>query len=90
MNGWLIGYLVGAIVVLVVAAALLVMFAGARRVAHQTEDILAALRQARAGTAALWKVADTNLAADRIVRAAAAVREGLAGETSTGSEGGRR
>lgn len=77
MNGWIIGYLVGAVVVLVVVAALLLMIRGARRTAARAEAVLAALHDARDGTAALWKVHDTVRTADRIVAAAADARHSL-------------
>lgn len=78
MNGWILGYIIGAIVVLVVVAVLLVMISGARRTAEKAEAIVAALRDARDGTAALWEVHATVRTAERIVDAAASARETLA------------
>lgn len=78
MSGWLIGFVVGALVVVVVVALLLLMIANARRVAAKAEAILDALQQARDNTYGLWAVTGTNLAADRIVRAATQAREALA------------
>lgn len=80
MNGWIIGYLVGAGVVAVVVTVLLLMIRGARRTADQAEAITTALQAARDGTAALWRVEDTVLTAERIVAAAGAARETLAGQ----------
>lgn len=79
MNGWLVGYLVGAIVVLAVVATLLLMIRGARRTAERAEAVLGALNDARDGTAALWSVNTTVVTAERIVAAAAAARAGLGG-----------
>ena len=82
MDGWIIGYIAGGAVVVVVAFVLIVMIAGARRAASKAEAILAALEDARDGTAALWALQDTKVTAGRIVAAAAAARRGLAGEGS--------
>ncbi len=79
MNGWILGYAIGAAVVVVVAAVLLLMILGARRVASKAEDIVAALHDARDGTAALWEVQTTIRTADRIVGAASAARTALGG-----------
>ena len=80
MNDWIIGYIAGGGVVLVVALVLIIMIVGARRAAAKAEAILAALVEARDGTAALWSLQDTKIAAGRIVAAATAARHGLAGD----------
>jgi len=77
MNGWIVGYLIGAVVVAVVALALLLMIRGARRTAERAEAVLAALNDARDGTAGLWKLGDTVATAERIVAAAADARASL-------------
>lgn len=77
MSGWVIGWAIGAVVVIVVVALLLLMIAGAARATAKTEDIIEALERARGNTSALWKVADTNRTAGRIVDAAAATREAM-------------
>ncbi|MDQ3538100.1 MAG: hypothetical protein M3415_04795 [Actinomycetota bacterium] len=77
MSGWGLGFGIGALVVVVVVVLLLLMIAGARRVAAKAEAILAALIEARDNTQGLWALADTNLAATRIVSAAAAARVAL-------------
>jgi Sec-independent protein translocase protein TatA len=83
MNGWVLGWSIGAVVVILVVALLGLMILGAARAAGQAEDILAALEEARDTTAGLWHVAETNQAATRIVDAATAAREALAaGEAS--------
>lgn len=79
MNGWVLGYLIGAAVVLVVVVVLLLMIREARRTAEKAEAILAGLHAARDGTAALWEVQTTVHTADRIVTAAAAARGVLSG-----------
>lgn len=77
MNGWILGYLVGAAVVAVVVVVLLMMIAGARRVAQKAEAIVGALNDTRDGTAALWQLGTTVSAAERIVAAAADARTSL-------------
>ena len=82
MNDWVIGYITGGVVVLVVALVLIVMIVSARRAAARAEAILEALVDARDRTAALWALQDTKVTAGRIVTAAAAARQDLAGEGS--------
>lgn len=77
MNGWIVGYLIGGVVVLVVVALLLLMIRGAARTAGRAEAVLAALHDARDGTAALWEVHTTVATAERIVGAATAARGAL-------------
>lgn len=77
MDGWLLGYIIGAAVVVVVVVLLLLMISGARRTAEKAELIMQSLHDARDGTAALWMLQDTVRTADRIVSAAAAAREEL-------------
>ncbi|MBA3606015.1 MAG: hypothetical protein H0W46_08605 [Acidimicrobiia bacterium] len=82
MSGWVLGWLIGAGVVVIVVALLLLMIRGATRAAEKAEAILAALEEGRKNTLALWEVDTTNQVATRIVGAATAAREYLA---STGS-----
>jgi hypothetical protein len=78
VSGWAIGFAIGALVVVVVVVLLLLMIRGAMQTAERAEAILEALYAARDNTAALWGVADTNAAAERIVAAATNAREALA------------
>ncbi len=84
MNGWILGYLIGLVVVLVVVGVLLLMIRGARLTAGRAEAVLAALNDARDGTEPLWQLADTVATAERIVAAAAAARERLTPEAPRG------
>lgn len=77
MNGWILGYAIGAVVVLVVVAVLLMMILGARRTAEKAEAIVTALHDVRDSTEGLWQVAATVSTADRIVAAASAARVSL-------------
>ncbi len=82
MNGWVLGYIIGAVVVVVVVAVLVTMIVLARRTADKAISIVGRLHASRDGTAALWQVEGTVLTAERIVAAAAASREALAGDGS--------
>lgn len=77
MNGWILGYTIGAVVVVVVVAVLLLMIRGARRTAEKAEAVLAGLNDVRDGTAGLWQVGATVSTAERIVSAAADARASL-------------
>lgn len=77
-TGWVIGYLVGGLLVLVVVVLLLLMIRGAHRASLKAEAILAALEEARDNTEPLWAVNDVNDAIERITDDAAAVRQHLA------------
>ncbi len=77
MNGWILGYLLGLVVVGVVVAVLLLMIRGARRTAVKVEAIVAGLEEARDGTAPLWALHGTVATAERIVAAASSARTSL-------------
>ena len=77
MNGWILGIAIGAVVVLVVVAVLLLMIRGARQTAEKAEAILAGLHDVRDGTAGLWQLGATVKTAERIVAAAADARQSL-------------
>jgi hypothetical protein len=77
VNGWIIGYAIGALVVVVVVVLLLLMIAGARRTAEKAEGVLAGLHDTRDGTAGLWQLGATVSTAERIVGAAADARISL-------------
>jgi type II secretory pathway component PulM len=77
VNGWILGILIGAVVVLVVVAVLLLLIRGARQTAEKAEAILAALHDARDATAGLWQLGATVKTAERITGAAADARRSL-------------
>lgn len=77
MNGWILGYVIGGVVVLVVVGVLLLMIAGARRTAEKAEAVLAGLNDVRDSTEGLWQVQATVSIAERIVAAAADARISL-------------
>ena len=75
-TGWIIGWIVGAAVVVVAALLLLAIIGLGRRIVRQAEEITTALDGARANTLPLFEVKRTNLAIDRITRGLRAVRTG--------------
>lgn len=77
-TGWVIGYLIGGVLILAVVVLLSLMIRGAHRAAVKAEAILAALEESRDNTAPLWAVNDVNAAIERITAGAGAVREHLA------------
>jgi hypothetical protein len=77
MDGWMLGFTVGAVVTLAVVVLLLLMIRGARRVLAKAEAILAALHATRDHTAGLWELPTTNATVGRIVDAATDARVAL-------------
>lgn len=75
-TAWLVGWVLGGVVVVVAAVLLVAIIALARRVAAQADGITRALEGAREHTEPLFEVRRTNLAIDRITRGLAAVRKG--------------
>ncbi len=76
---WTVGWIAGGAVVLVAAVLLLVIIGLGRRIAGQAEEITGALEHSRDNTAALFELAATNLALDRLRRQLEAAREEGAG-----------
>ena len=74
---WVIGSVLGAVVVALVALLLIAIILRARRIVGQAGAIVEALDGAQANTAALYDVAATNHALVRIVRDLRSVREEL-------------
>ncbi len=72
---WVLGWALGAAVVLVAAVLLVAIIALARRIVRQTEEITAALERARDNTRPLFDLTATNLALDRIARGLGEARE---------------
>lgn len=79
MNGWILGYIIGAAVVVVVVAVLLTMIVLARRVVGKAEAIVVGLHAARDGTAPIRDLQETTQVARRIVSAATEARLALSG-----------
>jgi hypothetical protein len=75
-TGWIVGWAIGFMVVLVAAAVLLTIIGFGRRIVRQAGDITSALDGARSNTEPLFDVTRTNLALDRITRGLRRVRTG--------------
>ena len=73
----MIGWILGAAVVVIAAALLLAIIALGRRIVRQAGEIVEALDAAREHTTPLFGVTRTNLAVDRIPRNLRTVRAGL-------------
>ena len=73
---WIVGWAVGAVVVVIAATVLLVIIGTARRLQRQADEITTALDGARENTTPLFDVTNTNLAIDRITRGLRRVRTG--------------
>ncbi len=74
---WVIGSVLGTVVIALVAVLLIAIILLARRIVGQAGAIVEALDGAQANTAALYDVAGTNHALVRIVRDLRTVREEL-------------
>ena len=74
--GWIIGWSVGVVVILIAAVLLLAIIALGRRIVGQADAITTALDGARSNTDGLFDVKRTNLAIDRITRGLRVVRTG--------------
>lgn len=73
---WIVGWAVGALVVVVAATVLLVIIFTARRITRQADEITTALDGVRENTTPLFDVTRTNLAVDRITRGLRRARRG--------------
>ncbi len=73
-TGWIVGWAVGAVVVVIAAVLLLAIIGLGRRIVRQAENITGALDGAREHTTPMFDLARTNLAIVRIVRSLARAR----------------
>lgn len=80
MNGWLIGYIIGVAVVLVVAVLAITLILQARKIGNQAGLILEALIEARGNTQGLWEVDKVNRSLESVHLSARTARAVLAGE----------
>lgn len=77
MGGWYLGIVIGAVVVLIVAAVALLLIQVAGRIRRQAGMAVAALEDARANTLPLWDVATTNRTAKSVLEGAIRAREAV-------------
>jgi hypothetical protein len=73
---WIVGWAIGALVVVIAATVLLVIILTAKRITRQAEEITTALDGGRENTTPLFDVTRTNLAIDRITRGLRRARTG--------------
>jgi hypothetical protein len=75
-TGWIIGWAIGLVVVLLAAGLLIAIIGLARLIEREADNITRALDGSRSNTEPLFDVARTNLALDRITRGLRRVRTG--------------
>lgn len=73
---WIVGWVLGVVVVAIAALLLVAIIALGRRVVAQADDITAALDGTRKNTVGLFDVTRTNLAVDQITRGLERARGG--------------
>ena len=76
---WLIGYLIGGVVVLIVAVLAIILILQARKIGDQALDILAALEEGRDNTKGLWAVDGVNRSLESVRQSAREARIVLSG-----------
>lgn len=74
-TAWLVGWAVGALVIVIAAVLLLAIIGLGRRIVRQANEITRALDGTRENTTPMFDVSRTNLAIDRITRGLGRVRE---------------
>lgn len=79
MNGWLIGFAIGAVVVVIVVVLLLTLITLAKRIGGRADAILAALHAARDNTTGLTSLTETNRIVERINTGATSARDVMEG-----------
>jgi hypothetical protein len=75
-TGWIIGWAIGLVVVLLAAGLLIAIIGLGRLIEREADNITRALDGSRSNTEPLFDVARTNLALDRISRGLRRVRTG--------------
>jgi hypothetical protein len=76
---WLIGWMIGVVVVIIAATLLLTIIGLGRRIVRQADDITASLDRTRQNTDPLWGVKQININIDRINEGLATARRALGG-----------
>lgn len=74
MNGWVVGYIIGAAVVVVVALLAITLIVQARKIGRQAGEIFEALIVARGNTMGLWEVDKVNRSLDSVKHSARTAR----------------
>ncbi|MCH7584461.1 MAG: hypothetical protein IH941_04790 [Acidobacteria bacterium] len=78
-TGWLIGFVIGGVVVVLVVSLLLILIASARKIGTQAQEIETALESTSVRTLALWDVQHVNTRIESITQRLAAARRALGG-----------
>lgn len=73
--GWVVGWTVGGIVVVIAAVLLILIIWLGQRIVGQAKEITASLDRARQHTTPMFELSKTNLAVDRTTRGLARARE---------------
>jgi hypothetical protein len=76
---WLIGWMIGVVVVIIAATLLLTIIGLGHRIVRQADEITASLDATRRNTDPLWDVKKININIDRINKGLAAARRALGG-----------
>lgn len=73
--GWIIGWPLGGLVVVIAAVLLLLIIGLGQRIVRQAQEITGLLDSARENTTPMFELSKTNLAVDRMTRGLARARE---------------
>jgi hypothetical protein len=76
---WVVGWVIGVVVVLIAATLLLTIIGLGRRIVRQADEITASLDSTRRNTDPLWGVKQININIDRINKGLVAARKALGG-----------
>ncbi len=79
LNGWVVGYAVGAVVVVLVALLIVAIILTVRKIRATAEDITSSLVTSQERTEVLWAVATTKSTVEDITGMAADARAALGG-----------
>ncbi len=79
MRKWILGWVLGTVVVAIAASLLVAIILLCRRIVRQAQDITRALDSARKNTDGLFGLTSTNAAIESITTDLRTVREGMAG-----------
>jgi hypothetical protein len=79
LNGWVVGYTVGAVVVVVIALLIVAIIRSVRRIRATADDITTSLVTSQKRTDVLWALSTSRSTADDIVGMAGDARAALGG-----------
>lgn len=79
LTAWVIGYIIGIVVVVSIVVVATILILQARKIASQAANIYQALDEGRANTMALWEVDNVNRSLKATLAATKAARLALIG-----------